>query len=260
MSETSLYVFPRKESRITTTGLAPVIGYEPWTPRTIESVKQSLVDGNPVLMRVHSAADYPCSTNELGYVLDMESHAVLIVGYNDEEEAFDVVDPWNKQWGGAHGGMRKLTYEMISVCAVNATYDKMTRIALPVHNVRKCVDVNGNVSLKLRIGYYVPKGYIIDEKDMAFTAVNIAASLVQNGCNKTYEQHLKGRWIVGEYAETSIALGRDLSGDLDVEFSISATIEGKRPYSYSDTIEFSFVESVSLEKKLESFSVERVAV
>ena len=39
--------------------LAPVSGYEPWPMRSMESVKETLSKGVPVLMRVHSAADYP---------------------------------------------------------------------------------------------------------------------------------------------------------------------------------------------------------
>ncbi|HEM6223256.1 TPA: hypothetical protein U2C43_001692, partial [Streptococcus suis] len=45
------------------TGFAPVIGYEPWALRTIESVKQSLVDGQPILIRIHSALSYPTDSD-----------------------------------------------------------------------------------------------------------------------------------------------------------------------------------------------------
>ena len=259
MNEKGFYVFPAKECKITATGLAPVIGYEPWVLRTIESIKQSLVDGNPVLIRLHSGADYPCSSNEQTYELDMESHAVLIIGYDDKEEAFDIVNPWKKEWGGAYCGIEKLPYERMPIVCVNATAEKASRLSLPEHKIIKCIDSNGNISLKLRLGYYVPKGYIIDAKDNAFTSFDISTNLTIDGVSKAYRQHLEGRWPVGEYAETSIPLGKDLSGDLEVVFTISARLEGNRPYSYSDKINFSFTENISLEKKASNAQFESIA-
>lgn len=43
----------------TANALVPVIGYEPWSLRALESIKSSIVNGVPTLIRVHSAADYP---------------------------------------------------------------------------------------------------------------------------------------------------------------------------------------------------------
>lgn len=83
----------------TANALVPVIGYEPWSLRALESIKSSIVNGVPTLIRVHSAADYPIENEELSHRLDMESHCVLIVGYNDDKEEFDIVDPWNPQLG-----------------------------------------------------------------------------------------------------------------------------------------------------------------
>lgn len=42
----------------TANALVPVIGYEPWSLRALESIKSSIVNGVPTLIRVHSAADY----------------------------------------------------------------------------------------------------------------------------------------------------------------------------------------------------------
>ena len=97
----------------TANALVPVIGYEPWSLRALESIKSSIVNGVPTLIRVHSAADYPIENEELSHRLDMESHCVLIVGYNDDKEEFDIVDPWNPNWGGQHGGVGKLPYESL---------------------------------------------------------------------------------------------------------------------------------------------------
>lgn len=80
-----LYQHNQKSNTIKANGLAPVIGYEPWALRTIDSIKQTICDDIPVLIRVHPAADYPCSNEEDSYKLDMASHALLIVGYDDEK-------------------------------------------------------------------------------------------------------------------------------------------------------------------------------
>lgn len=40
----------------------------------------------------------------------MESHDIMIIGYDDESRTFDIADPWQENWGGTHGGLGKLTY------------------------------------------------------------------------------------------------------------------------------------------------------
>lgn len=77
MKEHLSLVSTRKNVKTTLTkGLAPVVCYDPWFPRALESIKQSVHDGHPVLIRLHSAASYPLNADER-YVVDLESHAVL---------------------------------------------------------------------------------------------------------------------------------------------------------------------------------------
>ena len=56
----------------TANALVPVIGYEPWSLRALESIKSSIVNGVPTLIRVHSAADYPIENEELSHRLDID--------------------------------------------------------------------------------------------------------------------------------------------------------------------------------------------
>ncbi|QSZ26390.1 hypothetical protein ACETAC_05450 [Aceticella autotrophica] len=65
---------------------------------------------------------------------------------------------------------------------------------------------------------------------------------------KKYEHHLKGRWNVGESAEIITLIGKNISGNVNIDFHITATIEGKRPYYYKDKIEFSFTENMYFEE------------
>ena len=146
----------------TANALVPVIGYEPWSLRALESIKSSIVNGVPTLIRVHSAADYPIENEELSHRLDMESHCVLIVGYNDDKEEFDIVDPWNPNWGGQHGGVGKLPYESLHVACVNCTAEKGTRLSLISHKIRPVL-IEENASLAVDLGFYEPLGYVIDE-------------------------------------------------------------------------------------------------
>lgn len=108
-------------SPISSTALAPVSGYEPWVMRSTSSVKEAIADGNPVLMRVHCAADYPMEDELLNQRLDMESHSILLIGYSDVDEVFYVVDPWNQNWGGEfHGTWRLILKRALSSPANNA--------------------------------------------------------------------------------------------------------------------------------------------
>lgn len=248
------------EPKTIATGLAPVIGYEPWPLRAIESLKQSLIDGNPVLIRVHSAADYPCENTNLTYKLDMESHAVLVVGYDDNERMFDVVNPWQRKWGGEYGGFEKLPYELMPVLCVNATAEKETILSLPTREIVPRVDDNGNVSLDIRLGYYEPKGYVIDRNNNAFTSFEISLTYNYNDTTRSYTQHLEGDWKIGELALASFPIGNDLAGKISFVFEVIATIRGERPYSYQDQIEFSFKEDLYFEKRLEKHSSEKISI
>lgn len=225
-------------------GLAPITGYEPWALRTRESIKQSLSDDIPVLIRVHPAADYPCKDAEQGYKLDMESHAIMIIGYDDETQMFDVVDPWNQEWGGQFGGLGKIPYDIIPITCVNSSYGIIQSYALPHKEVIAKVDSNNNASIHLLVGYYVPRGYIVDEKFNAITKLDLEVSYETNGEIRTYKQEIDGRWHVGQNIETDIPLGKEIEGEIEVNFDLHITLEGKRPYAYQDTIQFYFEESL----------------
>ena len=167
----------------TANALVPVIGYEPWSLRALESIKSSIVNGVPTLIRVHSAADYPIENEELSHRLDMESHCVLIVGYNDDKEEFDIVDPWNPNWGGQHGGVGKLPYESLHVACVNCTAEKGTRLSLISHKIRPVL-IEENASLAVDLGFYEPLGYVIDRNNTKFETFKVTIHYLFNGNEK----------------------------------------------------------------------------
>ncbi|MCW6665272.1 C39 family peptidase [Aerococcaceae bacterium NML191219] len=228
-----------------TTGLAPVIGYEPWALRTIESVKQSLVDGQPVLIRIHSALSYPAENDRCTAKLDMESHAVLIVGYDDYRQEFDVIDPWRTDWKGSKGGISTIKYEILPIVCVNATAEKTTRTSTIQKHIIICSDDSNNTSVNAEFGFYIPKGYIIDEKQSKFTEFDVTVSYTLGESTFTYRDIIRGEWWVGETAKMTIPIGKNISEQVDLHFSVSAKLVGERPYHYEDTINFEFDEVIN---------------
>ena len=231
----------------TANALVPVIGYEPWSLRALESIKSSIVNGVPTLIRVHSAADYPIENEELSHRLDMESHCVLIVGYNDDKEEFDIVDPWNPNWGGQHGGVGKLPYESLHVACVNCTAEKGTRLSLISHKIRPAL-IEENASLAVDLGFYEPLGYVIDRNNTKFETFKVTIHYLFNGNEKQQSQSLSGEWKIGEKAIFTFPLEKELSGDIDVRIEVLATLSSDRPYQYRDNICMDFTETVKINR------------
>lgn len=222
-------------------GLAAVSGYEPWPIRTIESMKESIVDGIPILVRFHSGADYPTGSENDDQNLDMESHAVLLVGYDDTEKIFNVVDPWRKDWMGAFNGQYKIPYDAIHTVLVNGTYDKATRMSLP-HTEVRFEEINKNRFINLKIGFYRPRGYVLDAKGTSFKNFNITLKVDDIEINR----QISGNWTIGEYAALSFRLPDKISGDLKLDFDVKATIQGIRPYPYKDKFHYEFENSITV--------------
>lgn len=247
------------------TGFAPVIGYEPWALRTIESVKQSLVDGQPILIRIHSALSYPTDSDRNTAKLDMESHAVLIIGYDDFKQEFDILDPWRVDWNGSKGGLSTIKYEALPIVCVNATAEKSTRCSLIQKKVAVYTDKFYNTSVSIDFGFYVPKGYIIDQKQSKFTEFDVTASYTLNGSVFTYHNIIRGEWWVGQTAKMEIPIGKDISEEVDVHFAVSSKLVGDGPYHYEDIIKFEFNEMVdvtssSQHKFKQEFDLNKVVV
>lgn len=213
----------------TANALVPVIGYEPWSLRALESIKSSIVNGVPTLIRVHSAADYPIENEELSHRLDMESHCVLIVGYNDDKEEFDIVDPWNPNWGGQHGGVGKLPYESLHVACVNCTAEKGTRLSLISHKIRPVL-IEENASLAVDLGFYEPLGYVIDRNNTKFETFKVTIHYLFNGNEKQQSQSLSGEWKNGEKAIFTFPLEKNCR---EISMSESRCL---RPYQVTGLI------------------------
>lgn len=171
----------------------------------------------------------------------------FIVGYNDDKEEFDIVDPWNPNWGGQHGGVGKLPYESLHVACVNCTAEKGTRLSLISHKIRPVL-IEENASLAVDLGFYEPLGYVIDRNNTKFETFKVTIHYLFNGNEKQQSQSLSGEWKIGEKAIFTFPLEKELSGDIDVRIEVLATLSSDRPYQYRDNICMDFTETVKINR------------
>lgn len=232
----------------TASGISAVSGYEPWPERTLDSMKESIAMGIPALARLHSAAEYPASDEKTTQKLDMESHSVLIVGYDDNEQMLDVVDPWHKEWAGSFGGIEKLPYTAIYKRFVNGTADKVTRIALPEKHV-SIVDTNNKPNILLKIGYYCPRGYVLDQEGSKFTKFDVQLSYSMAGKEYKIVRKVNGNWKIGEYANITFPLSTESTGKIELKFNVNATLQGIRPYAYEDSFNDKFEKLMTINNR-----------
>ncbi len=218
-------------------GLAPVVCYEPWFPRCLEAIKQCLNDGYPLLIRLHSAASYPNDASEC-YKLDLESQAVLIVGYDDEKQAVAIVDPWNNNWGGEIGGRRWITYADVSKQTVNTSLGMAMCLTPPQVHLTQQLDANQNLSITAEIGFYSPRGIVMDRDSWAIKKIT-AECILPDIWGKAIQYEIEGHWIVGDLINLSMPITSKPECDGEIKVQIKAEIEGKRPYEFSDCIEMS---------------------
>ena len=233
-------------------GLAPVVCYEPWFPRCLEAIKQCLADGYPLLIRLHSAANYPDNGNEC-YKLDLESQAVLIVGYDDEKQAVAVVDPWNNNWGGECGGRRWVTYANLSRETVNTSLG-MAMCLTPLQvNLTPQIDVHRNLSVTAEIGLYIPRGVVMDRDSWAIKKIT-AECILPFAWGKTVHYEVEGHWIVGDLIKWPMPIISKPECDGEIKVRIKVEIQGQRPYEFRDSIEMSKTILVNTIAKAETFN------
>lgn len=216
-------------------GLAPVVCYEPWFPRFLEAIKQCLNDGYPVLIRLHSAANYPNAVED-GYKLDLESQAVLITGYDDERQAFAIIDPWNNIWGGELGGRRWVPFVDISRVAVNTSLGMGMCLTPPQVELAQQLDENQNLSLVANIGFYSPRGVVMDRESWAIKKIKVECILPEEW-GRTVHYEMEGHWIVGDLINLSMPITSNLKSDGEIKVIIKAVIQGIRPYEFSDCLQ-----------------------
>lgn len=226
-------------------GLAPIMCYEPWFPRVLDSIRQSIIDGHPVMVRLHSAASYPLPSKDR-YKLDLESHAVLIVGYDDDLKAVAIIDPWDNNWGGVCGGRRWLPFSVLQILCVNSTCDQVTLLTPLIFSVTSTQDSSKNLSLDLEIGFYIPRGTVMDLDSWIISNVFVECNMSHNSEMVSLNYSVPGHCKVGDKIKISLPIHNNSQDVEQVKLSIQTTIEGNRPYAFTNTIETSQTIDVSL--------------
>lgn len=187
------------------------------------------------MIRLHSAASYPLNEDER-YVIDLESHAVLIVGYDDVMSAVAVIDPWDKNWGGNIGGRRWIPYTTLGTQTVNTSLGMSMPLA-PLSVVPKRQwDKAGNFSIQLEVGFYIPRGTIMDRNSWAITKVNVNCGLPESWESKQIDYELTGHWTVGDIINLSLPIANCPKSAGEISLNVNAVIQGKRPYDFEDCI------------------------
>lgn len=218
-----------KPIKSTANAMCSVLGYEPWGTRLIDSIKISIAEDIPVLVRFHSGADYPCNN---ALELDMESHSVLIIGYDDTTEMFTVNDPWEKSLGGNKTGIYTLPYTWLPLYSVNGSLGAALRETICDGELLPILGENHNKEIELSIGFSVPRGYIIDEEINRITAISCKLRVRES--NEEFYSTVTGLWNIGEKAKLCFNLGNIEKEKLTLECNFEISVQGKRPYQYFD--------------------------
>jgi hypothetical protein len=231
--------------RPTATGLGAILCYDPYFPRMLRGVKKALAAGHPVFVRLHPAAQYP-TADARRYRNDLESHGVLIVGYDDAREALAIWDPWNNAWGGSRGGLRWVGYAELALLIVNSTKD-CNMILAPLQVEAQLSEADG-LALEVSAGFYVPDAIVMDQDNFALTEVRVEVALPSGWLASTSETRVAGFWKVGEHARLRFPLSAIAGGEASVKLSVSASVVGQRPYPFEDTIAVQTVRSVCVDR------------
>lgn len=216
-------------------GLAPVMCYDPWFSRALETIRQSIRDGNPVLIRLHTGAMYPINSN-IRYRADLESHAVMVFGYDDEAQVLFLKDPWDLSKGGEYGRSWCIGYDDLLVLNVDASLGITTNLAPLQVQAEANRDSDGNLILNIKAGFYVPIGAVVDHGTFTITEVTFTCEAQSSMERQNVQTSTIGHWPVGDCAVVSVPFGAIGKKDCEVTISAKAAICGYRPYDFVDHV------------------------
>lgn len=168
---------------------------------------------------------------------DLESHAVLIVGYDDTKEAVALIDPWNKAWGGSHGGRWWMPYSMLSITNVDSSMGVAMCLSPLEIKPEFCWDASDNLSIKLEVGFYTPRGTVMDRESWKLTELNVHCTLPECWGGGYISRNLQGKWLVGDIINLTLPIANSPKQDGEIKLHLLAKISGKRPYDFTDELE-----------------------
>ena len=227
-------------------GLGAILGYDPYFARMSHSLKTILADGHPIMIRLHSAGRYPLPSDKQDQ-LDLESHAVLLVGYDEELHAFAYLDPWTN---GTVAKLSWIDYEKLRLSIVNSSLD--------CHLILAPIDVEVSLAdshtLRIRAGFYSPDAITMDKDNHVISRIECRVrSDIESQVEVTA---VEGAWGVGQKAEF------DLPTPVcrrSTTVEVVSTVEIRRPYPCRDDVRVVTVIPVAASAGLETAVVRKTA-
>ncbi|HLB42809.1 MAG TPA: C39 family peptidase [Gammaproteobacteria bacterium] len=200
-------------------GFASLSGYDPAMHRFFEALKQAIVDGVPALIRLHSTSEYQFGENN-SYTVDMENHAVCVIGYDEENQSFAVMDPMKPdsiQW---------MRMDLLKTSIVDCTQGLITFLAPLWIEATKHATL-----LNVKVGFYIPKMNVMDKENMLISDVELIIRHLEGEIFTTsYSAHTKNALIPHTFK-------LEVPVDLNiVAITAKAKVSGMRPYEFSDYI------------------------
>lgn len=211
--------------------------YDPYEARFQRHLKKLIVDGIPILIRIYSGFDYPLDASELHGTVDREGHVVVVVGYDQASDTFEVMDPWNAdRWGGEFGGLRAIPATVLPIICMDATCDQST-VMLPF---RVEVGVNSRapqtVVLRATIDYRCPVP--LDPTKSPIDPL-IVRAVAPSGFELTEGSRVArlGRFLPGEVRMVEWRFdGQAESSDAEFQIQAFGMVHGQDPYDYADLV------------------------
>jgi hypothetical protein len=223
------------EQSATKTGLCTTMVYDPYYARAIEGLKRILLQGNPIMMRLHPGADYELPEEAL-YSVDLEGQAVLVTGYDDETREFIVQDPWSPEFGAGPSGKRRMGYWELSYRMVNASRGYAAAPRPPMCTAR-VEDKGDHSEITLEIGLYTPDLNIMDATTSWLENIAVSVSGVEGvELLESGSQRVEGRFGHGEVA-TFRFRAEVQSNDPSLGLVVTADYVAERPYKFREHIQ-----------------------
>lgn len=212
-------------------GAACVTYYDPYIPRALETIKSGLAAGHPILVRWHAAAEYPVDVaSDLPRdQIDLEGHAVLVVGFDDETGMFAIADPSTH---GLHDPdtVRWVKQSTVGIWTVDCSLGMMLCASPPKVDYVIEDSSDGTSQLVLTVGFDTLPGQIMDRKNFHISAVEATLNFSDG---KSLSSRSNGEWYVGDRVVSAFTLQHDW-GVLNM--NVNMTVSALRPYPFHDVI------------------------
>jgi hypothetical protein len=166
-------------------------------------------------------SEYPLNLNDI-HSIDLESHAVCVIGYDEETQVFAIMDPMKNsspQW---------IRADLLRALVVDATQGIGTFLSPLWLEASRTLKSN---TICVKAGFYIPKMNVMDKDNMVISNVELTVK-TQNG-----------KVIMSSFsATTKDALTPhvfSLNIPVDVNSIVvhaNAKVSGTRPYEFMDSI------------------------